>query len=72
MAVSKNSELRNKWLYVAIAMVLGIVLIGWGWDKNESTIPARTHGAVLMIVTGVILFIGAFIALAAGTKGKSS
>lgn len=70
--MNQNSELKNKWLYVAIAMVLGIVLIGWGWDKNESTIPERTHGAVVMIVSGIVLFLGAFIMLVTGTKGNKS
>lgn len=68
--MNQKSELKNKWLYVAIAMVFGLILIGWGWDKNESTIPERTHGAVVMIVSGAVLFIGAFIALVSGTNGR--
>lgn len=67
-----KSELKNKWLYVAIAMVGGLVLAAWGWDKNESTIAARTHGAVFMIITGLVLFLGGFIALCTGSNGKSS
>jgi hypothetical protein len=37
-----------------IAFALGLAIAAWGWDKNESTIPERTHGAVAMIVSGCI------------------
>lgn len=66
------SKSKIKWFLVAVGMVLGVVLIGWGWDKNESTIPERTHGAVVMIVAGAAMFIGSFIALVAGTNSGRS
>lgn len=42
-------------LICIISFVLGMVIAAWGWDKNESTIAARTHGAVTMIVIGCIM-----------------
>ncbi len=50
-----NSELKNPVFWSAIAFVGGLILAAWGWDKNESTIGARTHGAVAMIVVGCVL-----------------
>jgi hypothetical protein len=41
-----------------IAFALGMVIGAWGWDKNESTIPERTHGAVAMIVVGCVMIGG--------------
>lgn len=41
-------------LICVISFALGLALAAWGWDKNESTIPERTHGAVAMIVVGCI------------------
>lgn len=63
-----TNQFKNKWFYVLAAMVIGIVLAAWGWDKNESTIPARTNGAVFMIVTGCALFLGAVGMLWAGSN----
>lgn len=50
-------------LISAIAFVLGMIIAGWGWDKNESTIPERTHGAVAMIVTGCIMIGGGLLGM---------
>lgn len=50
-----NSELKNPVLWSAVAFVGGTILAAWGWDKNESTIAARTHGAVAMIIVGCVL-----------------
>ena len=61
---------KYKWYLVAAGMLVGIILIGWGWDKNESTIPERTHGAVTMIITGAAMFLASFIMLVTGTKGR--
>lgn len=56
-------------LLSATAFVIGMGLAGWGWDKNESTIPARTVGAVPMIVIGCIMIIGGIIGFfTAGSK----
>jgi len=48
-------------LLSAIAFVVGMILAGWGWDKNTSTIAARTVGAVPMIVVGCVLIVGGLI-----------
>lgn len=50
-------------LISVIAFTLGMAIGAWGWDKNESTIPERTHGAVAMIVTGCALIGGGLIGM---------
>lgn len=50
-------------LICIISFALGMALAAWGWDKNESTIPARTHGAVVMIVTGCVMILGGLIGM---------
>lgn len=47
-----------------IAFVAGMIIAAWGWDKNESTIAARTHGAVFMIVTGCVMIVGGLLGMA--------
>jgi uncharacterized membrane protein YidH (DUF202 family) len=55
-----------------IGFVLGMIIAAWGWDKNESTIPERTHGAVAMIWTGCIMIAGGLLGMAAiGGRTKS-
>lgn len=63
-----TNQFKSKWFYVLIAMVIGLVIAAWGWDKNESSIPERTHGAVFMIVAGLVLFFGAVGMLWAGSN----
>lgn len=55
------------------AFILGMIIGGWGWDKNESTIPKRTKGGVFMMWTGGIMIAGGLIgmALIGGRKEKS-
>jgi DNA-binding transcriptional regulator of glucitol operon len=65
-----TNQFKNKWFYVLVAMIAGLVIGGWGWDKYESTIEARTHGSVFMMVTGALLFVGAVIMLATGSNRK--
>ena len=51
-----NEKKTNPTLIICIAaFVVGLAVAAWGWDKNESTIEARTHGAVFMIVAGCIV-----------------
>lgn len=64
------SEFKNKWLYVAAAMLGGLIIAGIGWDKYESTIPERTNGSVVMMVIGLIMFFGAVGYLAINTNGR--
>lgn len=56
--MSLKTESKNPIFWSAAAFVLGIVLGIIGWDKNESTIPARTVGAVPIIIAGCILIAG--------------
>lgn len=59
-----NEKKTNIPLVVSIiAFVLGMIIAGWGWDKNESTIPERTHGAVAMIVTGSVMIAGGLLGM---------
>lgn len=61
-----------------INRILGFLLLGgglaiaaWGWDKTESTIEARTHGGVTMIVVGLLMFFVPIIYLfVTGWSGK--
>lgn len=54
-----------------ICFALGLALAAWGWDKNESTIAARTHGAVFMIVSGCVIALSGLIGMATiGGKTK--
>lgn len=64
------SELKNKWLYVAAAMLGGLILAGIGWDRYESTVPERTIGSVAMMAVGLIMFFGAVAYLAINTSGR--
>lgn len=58
-------------LICIIAFALGMVLAAWGWDKNESTIPQRTHGAEPMIVVGCVMIVGGLIGMfTMGGKSK--
>lgn len=55
--MSLKTELKNPTFWAVLSFVLGMVIAAWGWDKNESTIEARTHGAVLMIISGCVMII---------------
>lgn len=48
---------KHKPLIGLILVVIGVTLLIWGWDKWESTIEARTHGALTMLITGGISLI---------------
>lgn len=50
--MSTQKKTNKPLLISIIAFALGLAIAAWGWDKNESTIPERTHGAVFMIVAG--------------------
>lgn len=58
---NQNSETRNPIFWCLVAVAIGAVLAVIGWDKNESTIPERTHGAVTMIVIGCTLLVGGLL-----------
>jgi hypothetical protein len=50
-----NKSKINPVAICAILFAGGIALAAWGWDKNESTIAARTHFAVPLIVIGCVM-----------------
>lgn len=55
--MSLKTELKNPALWAVASFILGMAVAAWGWDKNESTIAARTHGAVTMIVVGCVMIV---------------
>lgn len=48
----------------------GMGLGAWGWDKYESTIEARTHGSVAMIVIGCVMIVVGLIGIFSGSNNK--
>lgn len=50
-------ELRNPVFWGFVGLLGGMILAGWGWDKNESTIPERTQGAIPMIIIGCVMIV---------------
>lgn len=61
--MSEQKKTNIPLLISIIAFALGMGLAAWGWDKNESTIEARTHGAVFMIVTGCVMIGGGLLGM---------
>ena len=61
MATQKNTNVPL--LISVICFIVGLIIGAWGWDKNESTILERTHGAVAMIIIGCTLIIGGLIGM---------
>jgi hypothetical protein len=57
--------------YIGFGLLLGGMIVGAiGWDKYDSTLPARTQGSVTLIVVGVAMIIGGLITLKLNSKGK--
>jgi sugar phosphate permease len=48
---------KNPIFWAVVALLGGMIIGGWGWDKETSTIPERTHGGVLMIVIGCVMVV---------------
>lgn len=69
--MSNEKKTNIPLLISVISFVLGMIIAGWGWDKNESTIAARTHGAVAMIIIGCVMIAGGLIGMKA-IGGKKS
>jgi predicted permease len=70
--MSLKTELKNPTLWYVLSFFLGMVTAAWGWDKNESTIEARTHGAVAMIIVGCIMIAIGLIGMWAVSNRKRS
>jgi hypothetical protein len=69
--MSLKTELKNPTFWAVISFILGLIIAAWGWDKNESTIEARTHGAVIMIVIGCVLAVAGLLGMWAVSNRKS-
>ena len=69
--MSNEKKTNIPLLICVISFVLGMIIAAWGWDKNESTIAARTHGAVTMIIIGCVMIAGGLIGMKA-IGGKKS
>lgn len=63
MKFDPNVEKKNPIAYFVAAFILGMVIAGWGWDKNESTEIARTRFAVPMIIIGCVMIAGGLIGM---------
>lgn len=62
--------IKNPIFWAFVLFLGGMIIGGWGWDKNESSIPARTPGAVVMIVTGCVMIVaGLYIMFTYGSRG---
>jgi hypothetical protein len=62
-------ELKNPLLWGFASLLGGMIIGAWGWDKYESTIPARTAGSVTMMVIGVaMIVIGLLIFFIGGNR----
>lgn len=65
-------ELKNPVFWGFVSFLGGMILGAWGWDKNESTIPERTHGAVTMIIVGVAMILAGLVTFYVVSNRKSS
>ncbi len=68
--MSLKKELQNPATLSVLSFALGIAIAAWGWDKNESTIAARTHGAVAMIVIGCVMIVAGAIGMFTASNNK--
>lgn len=69
--MSLKTELKNPATLSLLSFAIGILVLGWGIDKETSTIAARTHGAVTMIVIGCVMIVVGLIGMAAVSNRKS-
>lgn len=61
--MSTEKKSNSPLVISVICFAAGMIIGAWGWDKNESTIPARTVGAVPMIVVGCVMIAGGLIGM---------
>lgn len=69
--MSLKTELKNPATLSLLSFAIGILVLGWGIDKETSTIAARTHGSVAMIVVGCVMIAVGLIGMAAVSNRKS-
>lgn len=68
--MSLKTELKNPATLSLLSFGLGMLIAAWGWDKNDSTIAARTHGAVAMIVVGCVMIVAGVIGMISTSNRK--
>jgi TRAP-type C4-dicarboxylate transport system permease small subunit len=61
--MSNEKKTNIPLLISIICFAAGMIIGAWGWDKNESTIAARTVGSVPMIVVGCAMIVGGLIGM---------
>lgn len=62
MKFDLKRELKNPIFWFFGVMFLGGMIIGgWGWDKETSTILERTKGGVTMMIIGGLMIVGGVI-----------
>jgi hypothetical protein len=69
--MSLKTELKNPATLSLLSFFLGMAIAAWGWDKETSTIAARTHGAVAMIVVGCVMILVGIIGMATVSNRRS-
>lgn len=63
--------LKNPLFWGVVLFAGGMFVGAWGWDKNDSTIPERTHFSVPLIVTGILMIIGGVVIFFTAGNSKS-
>lgn len=56
-----TNQFKNPLFWCFVLLLGGMIIGGWGWDKNESTIPSRTEGADFMMISGVVSIVAGLI-----------
>lgn len=59
-------------LICVIAFFLGMIIAGWGWDKDTSTIASRVPGGAAMIWIGGIMIVAGLIGMFTMGNRKSN
>lgn len=49
--------IKNPIFWAFVLFLGGMIVGGIGWDKHDSTIEARTHGSVVMIIIGIAMIV---------------
>lgn len=61
--------LKNPVFWGFVGLLGGMIVAAIGWNKNESTIPENTHGAVTLIIIGCVMIVmGLLIFFTAGNS----
>lgn len=61
---------KNPILWGVVLFLGGMVIGAIGWDKYDSTLPARTQGSVALIILGIIMILAGLVIF--NTKGRKN